>query len=181
MRRRRPWIILGALWFYLHLAATNSVVPRIDPANERQLYLASAGFFIAAGAQMTIFFDRVSGAGAGAGLRPQGRRAITAGVTVFFVMLALFTISRNRCYKSEVALWEDTRAKSPLKTRVRNNLGYAYYLENRYAEARAEYLQALKIDPGFKIARKNLAELPRAGFYGLQPLSATKINKFVLQ
>jgi hypothetical protein len=180
MRRRRPWIIFGVLWFYLHLAATNSVVPRIDPANERQLYLASAGIFIAAGAQMAIFFDRISatasstasgtasgeGAGMCAGLRLCARRAAIACAALLFVTLALSTISRNRCYLSEVALWEDARAKSPLKARVRNNLGYAYYLENRYAQARVEYLQALRLEPGFKIAGNNLAALSRADIKG---------------
>src|SRR3989304_2191893 len=33
----------GVLWFFLHLVPTNSFIPRLDVANERQLYLASWG------------------------------------------------------------------------------------------------------------------------------------------
>ena len=45
--RRRPWIAFGVLWFFLQLAPTNSIVPRLDVANDRQLYLASWGLFLA--------------------------------------------------------------------------------------------------------------------------------------
>ena len=45
--RARPWIAFGVLWFFLQLAPTNSIVPRLDVANDRQLYLASWGLFLA--------------------------------------------------------------------------------------------------------------------------------------
>src|SRR6185503_19729690 len=45
--RSRPWIAFGVLWFFLQLAPTNSIVPRLDVANDRQLYLASWGLFLA--------------------------------------------------------------------------------------------------------------------------------------
>ena len=41
--RPRPWLGFGMLWLLLHLLPTNSLVPRLDVANERQLYLASIG------------------------------------------------------------------------------------------------------------------------------------------
>ncbi|HEX6528287.1 MAG TPA: hypothetical protein VF004_00615, partial [Burkholderiales bacterium] len=45
--RPRPWIAFGVLWFFLQLAPTNSIVPRLDVANDRQLYLSSWGLFLA--------------------------------------------------------------------------------------------------------------------------------------
>ncbi|HXI37240.1 MAG TPA: hypothetical protein VNH80_10030, partial [Burkholderiales bacterium] len=45
--RARPWVAFGVLWFFLQLAPTNSIVPRLDVANDRQLYLASWGLFLA--------------------------------------------------------------------------------------------------------------------------------------
>ncbi|MCW5627156.1 MAG: hypothetical protein KIT73_20735, partial [Burkholderiales bacterium] len=41
--RQRRWIALGIFWFFVHLAATNTVLPRYDVANDRQLYLALIG------------------------------------------------------------------------------------------------------------------------------------------
>lgn len=41
--RRRPALAFGALWFFLWLLPTNSFLPRLDIANDRQLYLALIG------------------------------------------------------------------------------------------------------------------------------------------
>ena len=41
--RRRPLASFAVLWFMLWLAPTNSLLPRLDVANDRQLYLASMG------------------------------------------------------------------------------------------------------------------------------------------
>lgn len=45
--RRAPLAGFGLLWFFLHLIPTNSLVPRLDLVNERQLYPAAAGIFLA--------------------------------------------------------------------------------------------------------------------------------------
>jgi Flp pilus assembly protein TadD len=64
-------------------------------------------------------------------------------------------------YKSEIALWEDTAGKSPQNPRAYNNLGYAYALKGRKADARDAYRHALEIDPAFEHARNNLKMLDR--------------------
>ena len=38
--RARRWIAFAVLWFFIHLLPTNSVLARLDVANDRQLYLA---------------------------------------------------------------------------------------------------------------------------------------------
>src|SRR4030065_1602791 len=50
IRRKFPRPGFGILWFFLHLLPTNSIVPRLDIANERHLYLAACGIFLAVGA-----------------------------------------------------------------------------------------------------------------------------------
>src|SRR6185437_16964279 len=50
--RRRPWLAFGILWFFLQLAPTNSIVPRLDVANDRQVYLACWGLFFALATQL---------------------------------------------------------------------------------------------------------------------------------
>jgi len=42
-RRTRPALALGLAWCFLHLLPGHSLVPRLDPANERQLYLPALG------------------------------------------------------------------------------------------------------------------------------------------
>jgi len=137
----------GVLWFFLHLVPTNSFIPRLDVANERQLYLASWGLFLALATGADFLRER------------WGARWITVTFAVLVIALGALTVSRNAVYRSEIALWEDTVRKSPGKARVRNNLGYAYDQAGRIRDAEAAYLQALAIDPGYALARGNLKGL----------------------
>jgi tetratricopeptide (TPR) repeat protein len=148
--RKRALAGFGIFWFFLLLAPTNSFVPRHDVANDRQLYLASWGLFLAAASGAEILGDR------------GWKRRVAAGAILAAVLLGGFTVSRNMVYRSEISLWEDTAAKSPGKARVHNNLGYAYERAGRFAEARESYLRALAIDPGHARARGNLDGLDQA-------------------
>ncbi|MBE0606810.1 MAG: tetratricopeptide repeat protein, partial [Deltaproteobacteria bacterium] len=145
--RKRSLAGFGILWFFLHLVPTNSFIPRFDVANDRQLYLASWGLFLAAATGADL-------------LRAKwGARRVTAVATVLVLALGALTVSRNAVYRSEVALWEDTARRSAGKARPWNNLGYAYQQEGRFRDAEAAYLRALRIDPGYELARGNLKAL----------------------
>jgi hypothetical protein len=136
--RRRPWLAFGILWFFLQLAPTNSIVPRLDAANDRQLYLACWGLFLALAAQ--VDWPRL------------------AVVAVCFP-LAIASIVRQLDYRDEVALWEATVRTSPWNSRAHNNLGYAYYLAGRKAEAKREFQAAVFLDRSARKARANLVLL----------------------
>jgi hypothetical protein len=134
--RRRPWVGCGLLWFFLHLAPTNSVIPRLDVANDRQLYLASWGLFIALIAQL-----------------PAARRVVVAALAA---VCLLGTLARQLDYTSEIALWEGDARRAPWNARAWNNLGYAYQQAGRNSDARRAYQAALLLDPGHIRARMNL-------------------------
>ena len=144
--RRRPSLGFGLLWFFIHMLPTNSFIPRLDIANDRQLYLASWGLSLAFGSE----WQRVAGT-------LKRRSVLSPALTALLALiLCFFTLSRNEVYRSEVALWEDTAQKSPHKARVHNNLGYAYYLSGRYVDAQRAYLTALRLKPNDSLARNNL-------------------------
>lgn len=134
--RRRPWIAFGVLWFFLQLAPTNSIVPRLDVANDRQLYLASWGLFLALCIQL--------------------RNLPGLAVAALLVVFAGASILRQLDYRSEIALWESSVALAPWNARGHNNLGYAYQLAGRIEDARREYQAALLFDPGHQKTRFNL-------------------------
>jgi protein O-mannosyl-transferase len=146
--RRRPWLAFAVLWFFVHLLPTNSLLPRLDVANDRQVYLPSIGVFFAAGIGVEYLLTR-------------GRRRWMIGAAAVLLVLGLgfATAQRNRVYGSEVTFWEDAARKSPSKPRVANNLGYVYQQAGRLDEARAAYLRAIALDPGYWKARINLDAL----------------------
>jgi hypothetical protein len=142
--RRRPWLGLGIAWYFVQLAATNSVLPRLDVANDRQLYLALIGPAWVLGVLL-----------AGAASR---RLALVLGLGII-AALAATTLLRNRDYATEVSLWQATAEASPRKPRVWNNLGYAREIAGDTAGARDAYHAALALDPDYVKARINLSRL----------------------
>ena len=142
--RRRPWIGFALAWAFIQLVPLYVFLPRLDVANDRQMYLVSWPLALAFTAEMAIWMKPKTFALAGAAL------ALVSGS---------LTVMRNHVYQNEISLWEDTVIQSPNKARVHNNLGYAYKLAGRKDEARKEFMIALKMDPDYYKARNNLLGL----------------------
>jgi hypothetical protein len=150
--RRRPWLGFALAWIMLQLIPLYLLLPRIDIANERQLYLAGWPLLLALSIELTLW------------LNEKIFRLIAAALLLACTSL---TILRNQVYASEISLWQDTVTKSPNKARVHNNLGHAYLLAQRHEEARNEFTSALQLDPQLYQARYNLLraddEIEKAG------------------
>jgi hypothetical protein len=143
--RARPIAAFGILWFLLHALFPYVLLPRVDVVNERHMYVANAGLFVAAGALWADFI-------AWPGVLPGARRfaAVVAG------LLLMGTALRNLDYRSETALWESTVRVSPGNPRAHNNLGIAYESTGRTVEARTAYARAVFLEPTYLSARRNL-------------------------
>jgi len=142
--RRRPWLSFALAWTILQLIPLHLFLPRIDIANERQMYLAGWPLLLALVIELTLCLNR---------------RTLRIALGALLLSLVTLTVLRNQIYANEIALWEDTVMRSPLKARVHNNLGYAYLLAHRNAEARREFITALQLNPSLYKARYNLYRL----------------------
>ncbi|OGT13427.1 MAG: hypothetical protein A3F73_06375 [Gallionellales bacterium RIFCSPLOWO2_12_FULL_59_22] len=145
--RKRPWLGFALAWAILHLLPLHLFLPRLDIANERQLYLAGWPLFLALAAELALRLD--------------ARSFRIACIALLFALGSL-TLLRNQVYVDEIALWEDTARKSPHKARVHNNLGYAYKLAGRTGDARREFILALRLDPKHAKARHNIDQMEKA-------------------
>jgi tetratricopeptide (TPR) repeat protein len=144
--RRASAAAFAALWFVVLLLPTNSVLPRLDVVNERQVYLAALGPFLLVAL----------------GVAALRRRQRWAGATLALVLpatLAGLTWARNRDYRSEVALWRATVRVTPENVRAWNNLGWAWQLAGCWAEAEAAYDEALRLEPSDGGVQGNLRAL----------------------
>ncbi len=142
--RVRPWISFALAWAMLQLIPLHLFLPRIDIANDRQMYLAGWPLSLALCIELRLWTN---------GTRTQAIAAL------LLLGLTTLTVLRNQDYASEIRLWEDTVMKSPDKARVHNNLGYTYMLARRNDEARREFTTALQLDPRLYKARYNLFRL----------------------
>jgi len=147
--RRRPVPAFAVLWFFLWLAPTNSLVARLDVANDRQLYLALAGPAWLLGHGIA----RLGRESVARGRTPRGAAAATLALAL---ALALGTASRNRVYATETTFWGDVVAKSPHNARAWNNLGYAEATACRPGRAAAAFREAARRDPDYPQPRVNL-------------------------
>ena len=144
---QRPWLSFALGWVVINLFLVYLITPRLDIANERQLYLISWPLLMALVTEMTILLT--------------SRQLIMVSI-VLLIAASTLTIMRNSDYSSEVALWQATVKLSPNKSRVHNNLGYAYFLAGQTDKARKYYLQALVLDKQNFKARYNLEVLDSA-------------------
>jgi tetratricopeptide (TPR) repeat protein len=140
-RRKRPWISFALCWVMLQLIPLYLFLPRLDIANERQLYLAGWPLFLALSIELSLRMNI---------------RTFRLAVAASLLVLASLTVLRNQVYADEISLWQDAVMKSPDKARVHNNLGNAYLLAQRHKEARREFSTALQLDPTHYRARYNL-------------------------
>ncbi len=148
LARRRSVVGFAILWFFIHLAPTNSIVPRLDVVNDRQLYLAGLGFYLA----LAVGLQRLIASG-------RQRRWVHLAAGAAVLALIAMTAMRNRDYRSEVALWESTVQSAPAKARPHHNLGCAYALAGRYEDAQRQFQTALHLKPDYALARRNLARM----------------------
>lgn len=153
---RRPIGSFAVLWFLLWLLPTNSLLPRLDVANDRQLYLAlgAPAWWLALRWQA---------------LRVSHPRPAAAAALVLLTLLAGATLARNRVYATEISFWEDTAARNPGSARAANNLGMAYALACRDAEAAQQFQHALRLNPAAYQPRINLQLLAENTLPGRDP------------
>jgi tetratricopeptide (TPR) repeat protein len=154
LSRRLPLFAFGLGWFFLQVLPT-SLIPRADLLSERNLYLPSVGLLLAIlalGSQILRLFA----------MAIPHRRVAQAGIVslvlVACIALGFSTYQRNLIYRDEISLWSDTVKKSPGKARPHNNLGHAYAMQGDWSRATEEFRLAVKLDPDYALAQKNLRE-----------------------
>ena len=145
--RSYPVLAFSILWFFLWLAPTNSFIPRLDVANDRQLYLALIGPAFGTARVLPRLLPRV---------------LQWALVPFLIIGLAFATWQRNEVYFDEIAFWHDTAEKAPHNARAFANLGHALALACRASDAERALSLAFELDPNATQPVINLALL-RAG------------------
>jgi tetratricopeptide (TPR) repeat protein len=147
--RRSPAGFLG-LWVAGTLAPSSSIIPITDLVFEHRMYLPLAGLIgLAAGGLWSALQRSVRD--------PSTRRSLSTVLAV--ALTATYTvlvIRRNRDYRSELAIWEETVARQPGNTRARLSLGYALAQRQRNEEALAQFNEILRLKPNDPEALNNL-------------------------
>jgi tetratricopeptide (TPR) repeat protein len=146
--KRRPWALVGWLWFLIMLAPVIEIIQiNKDAARaDRYTYLPGIGLTLAA-----IWAVAEGSAGW------KHRRAVLSGLMVA-VVAALTVVGRHQTayWQNSETLWTHTLACTPDNLIARINLGTALAQEGKLEAAIGQYHKALEIKPDDVDARNNL-------------------------
>ena len=115
-------------WFLITLATTNSILPRADLLNERNLYLPSFGilFLLATTIHRLVLANHN---------QLVVKKIGAYCLIILFILQIILLHERNLLYRSNILLWEDTLQKAPGKLRALHNLSHFYMAEKNYEKA----------------------------------------------
>jgi len=153
---RHPQAGFAGFSFFLILAPTSSVIPLADPIFEHRMYLPLAcllsvvvigGYAVVRGLTAKLGGDPVF-----------GRRASLSGklaLSLVVIILGVLTFLRNRDYKTEVSIWEDTITKRPNNARAYDSMGIALSRAGVHQAAIRKHTDAIRLKPDGSIAYYN--------------------------
>ena len=149
--RRNRAVSFGFLWFFVTLAPVLDI--RYLAGNvfaERYLYLPSVGFCWLVGWAGVKLWRALAARGS------TWRHALVAASCALGLLMAARVVARNRDWRTDVALYNQTLKVSPRATNIRENLGVVAWNHGRIDEAEKQWLIALKLNPNSPITLTNL-------------------------
>jgi tetratricopeptide (TPR) repeat protein len=146
--KRFPLICFCVLWWFFCLIPSNSIIPRLDLVNDRQIYMASIGTLLLIATGTILVANKLT------------KYKLDWLLLITLLNYTLFTCySRNWDYESEINLWQASIYQGSNNSRVWNNLGYAYLLAHQNEQAKAAFLHALQLDESNYKAFYNFQQL----------------------
>jgi tetratricopeptide (TPR) repeat protein len=151
---KRDLLGICILWYFVALAPSSSVIPRLEHMLEYRVYLASLGF---AGAVVWTLHSLKAWLSRRASADAIVHRVVVPGLFIVIVaVMSSLTLYRNNMFRDPVRLWSDAVMKSPHKPRVLNNLGVSLANHGATDEAKAHLIEAVRLSPNDADFRNNL-------------------------
>ena len=157
--RSNPELSFGILWFFLTLIPVSNLVPALHYKAERYLYLPSIGYCIILAIllwKLHIYAVR---------RWPAAKWGIVALASLISLAYGILTFDRNFDWKDDLTIFTDAVRKSPYTREAYAELGVTYREMQRYREAEAAFLAALRERKGYAAfvqrhpMHQNLAEI----------------------
>lgn len=133
LRKRNPEILIGCGWFVITLLPVSNLLATSPVAADRYLFLPSFGLAFTAATLLS---------------RIRLPLKLMLPIALLGVSLLVpLTLSQNRVWHDDIALWSHTAVRSPQVAGVWFNLGRAWHKTTQLSKALDAYLRAVKLDP----------------------------------
>jgi tetratricopeptide (TPR) repeat protein len=147
--RRRPYLAVGWFWYLVTLTPVIGLVQVGSQARaDRYAYIPMVGLSIALAWGAADLVKR----------RPRLRTAMAAAAVAVCLACAALTWRQLRYWRDTVTLFQHSVSVTSGNFIGYNILGLALRNQGRLDEAIASYREAIKFDPGFEDAHKNLSQ-----------------------
>jgi tetratricopeptide (TPR) repeat protein len=148
LARRRPYLIVGWLWYLVTLLPVSGLIQIGSHAHaDRYTYVPFIGLFI-------MF---VWGARDGWPRGNIGRIGLASSVALILLILTIGTSLQVRHWRNSEALFSRAVDVDPDNFLAHNHLGYVLALEGRLGEAIGHYRTSVRINPNYASAHYRLA------------------------
>lgn len=149
-RHRAPYLIFGWFWYLITLLPVIGLVQAGNQAMaDRYTYVPLIGIFVMISWGVPDLFYRWQ----------VSRKALAIIALASLSALALTTRHQLHYWQDSVILFRHTIAVTGDNYLVQNNLGVGYEKQGRLHAAAEHYREALRIRPGFSVARFNLGNV----------------------
>ncbi len=153
-RRKRPYILVGWLWYLITLVPVIGLVQvGLQAMADRYTYVPLTGLFIIIAWGVPDLLAVIA--------KPAGRSAHTshlvyAAAAIMAAALAMSTYYQVGYWQNSITLFEHSLAVVKDNYLAYNNLGSAYREVGRTDDAIAQYREAMRIKPDYPYAQSNL-------------------------
>jgi tetratricopeptide (TPR) repeat protein len=145
--RRRPYLLVGWLWFLGTLVPVIGIVQVGGQAlADRYTYIPLIGLFIMAA---WVAVDLVD-------VHPRSRPVIVAAFGLILVVLSGRTYMQTRYWHDSITLFQHSLEVNEANSTAHNNLGTALMAQRRFEEAATHFTRSLEIAPSNIDALNNL-------------------------
>ena len=136
-------------WFLLTLIPASNIILLNAVMAEHWLYVPSVGFFVIFSLGLLKLADFMK--------TPLIRKiSLIVFLIPILVFYSVLTVRRNRDWKDELTLYQNTLKYSPNSARLHNNLGIVYTDMKDYEKAVKEFEEAIRLKHNYAKAYSNL-------------------------
>ncbi|MGB3479578.1 MAG: tetratricopeptide repeat protein [bacterium] len=147
-RKHSRVLTFGSAFFLLNIVTVIGIIPLAGDAiaADRYTYIPSIGILFIVAAGFYYLYKNIH-----AGFKKHFLLLIMIAVLGIFSIL---TWQRCKVWKDDMSLWQDALSNYPSSVAY-NGRGLAFYEIKQYDAAVSDFIQALKLDPGFATAYYN--------------------------
>ncbi len=145
MMERRPYFLVGWLWYAITILPVIGIIPVGDPMADRYIYLPSIGIAIALAWGIACFVKSK---------KTRKTILLPAGI-VFLTVLALLARAQSGFWENSVKLFDHSLQATTNNPLAQNARGLAYAKSGLYQQAIEDYNEAIRLQHDYAIAYHN--------------------------